>query len=314
MGDEVHGGDAVTVARALGVHPSSILDLSASLNPLAPPVETLAAARLDTLSRYPDDAERADATALMAGAIGVDADRVVLTNGAAEAIAVVAAEHPVGEVVAPEFSLYERHLDRVEPGAPRWRSNPNNPLGTLAASNERAAVWDESFWPLATGTWTRGDDAYRIASLTKLWRCPGLRLGYVIAPDAEGARRLARRQPAWSVSGLALALVAPLLAATDLPGWAAGVAAARAELAALFEAAVGGLLPGGAVVESAANWILVHGAGVLRLPLARQGVLVRDCASFGLAGTIRVAVPDEHGRDRLATGLARVARSYHPRP
>src|SRR3954452_8089253 len=89
MGNEVHGGDAVRVARALGVHPSSILDLSASLNPLAPPVEALAAARLDTLSRYPDDAERADATALMARAIGVDAGRVVLTNGAAEAIAVV---------------------------------------------------------------------------------------------------------------------------------------------------------------------------------------------------------------------------------
>src|SRR3954452_14599560 len=92
MGNEVHGGDAVTVARALDVHPSSILDLSASLNPLAPPVEALAAARLappppppprappagpgapprlDTRSRYPDDAERADATALMARAIGV---------------------------------------------------------------------------------------------------------------------------------------------------------------------------------------------------------------------------------------------------
>src|SRR5215218_4315618 len=118
MRDEVHGGDAVTVARTLGVDPSSILDLSASLNPLAPPVEAVAASRLDTLARYPDDAERAAATALVAAAIGVDADRVVLTNGAAEAIAVVAAEHPVGDVVAPEFSLYERHLRRVERSAP----------------------------------------------------------------------------------------------------------------------------------------------------------------------------------------------------
>jgi histidinol-phosphate/aromatic aminotransferase/cobyric acid decarboxylase-like protein len=67
------------------------------------------------------------------------------------------------------------------------------------------------------------------------------------------------------------------------------------------------------VVESAANWILVHGAAPLRLPLARHGVLVRDCASFGLPGTIRVAVPDEAGHERLATALAEVA-SYHPRP
>ena len=239
--------------------------------------------------------------------MGVDADRLLLTNGAAEAIALVAAEHPVGEVRAPEFSLYERHLERIEPGAPRWRSNPNNPLGTLAGDDERAAVWDESFWPLATGTWTRGDDdAYRLGSLTKLWHCPGLRLGYVVAPDGDEAGRLAARQPAWSVSGLALALVEPLLVRTDLAGWAAGIAVLRAELAALFA--------GYDVVESAANWILVHGAGGLRLPLARQGVLVRDCASFGLPGTIRVAVPDAAGLERLAGALARVGGSYHPRP
>ena len=307
MRTDVHGGDAVTVGRAIGVDPASLLDLSASLNPLAPDVGPLAAAHLDSLNRYPDDTERADATALLAGAIGVDVDHLLLTNGAAEAIALVAAEHPVGDVGAPEFSLYERHLARVEPGAPRWRSNPNNPLGTLAAAADRATVWDESFWPLATGTWSRGDDGcYRLGSLTKLWRCPGLRLGYVIAPAADGARRLAARQPAWSVSSLALALLGPLLDRTDLAGWAAGIAVLRADVAALFAAYD--------VSESAANWILVHGAGGLRLPLARQGVLVRDCASFGLPGTIRVAVPDEAGRERLAAALARAGGSYHPPP
>ena len=54
--------------------------------------------------------------------------------------------------------------------------------------------------------------------------------------------------------------------------------------------------------EAAANWILVEGAAGWRTPLAQQGVLVRDCASFGLPGTIRVAVPD-------ADGLATVARA-----
>jgi histidinol-phosphate/aromatic aminotransferase/cobyric acid decarboxylase-like protein len=305
--EEIHGGDAVSVARAIGVEPGSLLDLSASLNPLAPDVAELAASRLGALSRYPDDSERADATALIAAAIGVDAERLLLTNGAAEGIALVAAEHPVGEVTPPEFSLYERHLQQIVPGAPRWRSNPNNPLGTLAGHDDRAAVWDESFWPLATGTWTRGDDdAFRLGSLTKLWHCPGLRLGYLIAPDGEQARRLAARQPAWSVSGLALALVEPMLARTDLAGWAAAIAGLRAEVAAVFA--------GYEVAESAANWILVHDAGGLRLPLAGAGVLVRDCASFGLPGTIRVAVPDAAGRERLASALARAGGSYHPRP
>jgi threonine-phosphate decarboxylase len=295
-----HGGDVVSVGRALGIDPATILDLSASLNPMAPDVTALAAERLAHLRRYVDDAEVAEATAQLADALGVDADRLVLTNGAAEAIALVAHEQPVGWVEQPEFSLYERHLAELDPDAPRWRSNPNNPLGHLARSVERAGVWDESFYPMATGTWSRGDgDAYRIGSLTKLWACPGLRLGYVVAPSAEGAAALARRQPAWSVNGLALALLAPLLERTDLAGWAVGIARLRR--------AVAGLFAGFDVTESTANWVLVHGAGHLRTPLARQGVLVRDCANFGLPDTIRVAVPDEAGIERLAAALTAVA-------
>jgi threonine-phosphate decarboxylase len=259
---------------------------------------------LDALRRYPDPSERADATGLVAHALGVDPDRLLLTNGAAEAIALVAAEHPVGWVEAPEFSLYGHHLERVEPGAPRWRSNPNNPRGLLAEPADRAGVWDESFWPLATGTWTRGDeDAYRIGSLTKLWHCPGLRLGYVIGPDAAATRRLARRQPAWSVNGLALAVVAPLLADTDLPRWHMAIAGLRAALVALFA--------GFDVQPSTANWILVHGVPGLHDAFLDQRVLVRDCASFGLPGTIRVAVPGDDGRQRLATALAAACDSYH---
>ena len=89
-----------------------------------------------------------------------------------------------GPCEEPEFSLYRRHLPSsrgtvaVEPQQPHRR---------LAAPGDRAAVWDEAFWPLATGTWTRGDadrGAVVVGSLTKVFACPGLRVGYVIAPDA----------------------------------------------------------------------------------------------------------------------------------
>src|SRR5205085_500529 len=83
----------------------------------------------------------------------------------------------------PAVPPYPRPL-RPSPGPGRWRSNPNHPLGTLAAVTDRAAVWDEAFWPLATGTWTRGDadrSAIVVGSLTKVFACPGLRVGYVLA-------------------------------------------------------------------------------------------------------------------------------------
>lgn len=282
-----HGGDGARLAAALGVDPDEVLDLSASLNPVAPDVAALAARHLGSLRRYPDDAE---ATAALAAATGVDVDRVVLTNGGSEAIAVVAAELGVGRVVHPEFSLYERHLARLDATAGRWRSNPRNPTGELADVTEEAAVWDEAFWPIATGTWTRGDGIV-VGSLTKLFACPGLRLGYVLAPDTGVADAVRRRRPAWSVSGLACALLPELLAVADLPRWAEEVAALRAGLV--------GVLDGYDVHAADAPWVLVRGAGDLRERLARRGVLVRDCASFGLRDTARVAVPSEAGLARL---------------
>jgi len=285
-----HGGDGASLAAALGVGVGDVLDLSASLNPCAPDVRPSAARHLDALQRYPDDGP---ATAALADVVGVDADRVVLTNGGSEAIALVAAELGTGWVEPPEFSLYERHL-RIEPGAGRWRSNPRSPTGELAGAGEEAAVWDEAFWPLATGTWTRGDGIV-VGSLTKLFACPGLRAGYVLAPDAAFAAAVRRRRPAWSVGGLACALVPELLGAAEVAVWAKEVSELRT---ALVE-----VLDGFDVHAADAPWVLVHEAGDLREHLARGGVLVRDCASFGLVDTVRIAVPDERGLTRLADAL-----------
>jgi histidinol-phosphate/aromatic aminotransferase/cobyric acid decarboxylase-like protein len=60
-------------------------------------------------------------------------------------------------------------------------------------------------------------------------------------------------------------------------------------------------------MESDANYVLCQRAAGLRDRLARQGVLVRDCASFGLPGTVRVAVPDEAGLARLEEALCGAA-------
>ncbi|MCU1492158.1 MAG: L-threonine 3-O-phosphate decarboxylase [Acidimicrobiaceae bacterium] len=297
-----HGGGIGPLAAALGVELTEILDLSATLNPLAPDVPGLVRTHAESIRRYPDSGH---ATAALAEAIGVDRDRLLLTNGGSEAIALVASELGTASITEPEFSLWRRHLRAVRapkegPQRDQVRSNPNNPTGRLADDDETAACWDEAFFPLVTGQWTRGDadrGSIVVGSLTKLFACPGLRLGYVIGPDPEFITRLGQRQPMWSVSTLATEVLPDLLGSADLRTWSAELAALRNSLAELFGAA-------GFVADAAdAPWILVHEVGWLRDALALRGVLVRDCASFGLHETVRVAVPDAAGLERLERTL-----------
>ncbi len=142
------------VARSLGLDPDDLLDLAMTMNPVAPDPEVVVRRHLGSVRRYPDARE---ATAALAAVAGFDPERVLLTNGGAEAIALVAAELGGARVDEPEFSLYRRHLARIDPALPRFRSNPGNPGGLLAGPDEVAGAWDEAFYPLATGTWTRGD-------------------------------------------------------------------------------------------------------------------------------------------------------------
>ena len=292
----LHGGDGARLAQALGVEPAAVLDLSASLNPLAPDPGPVVARHLDAVGRYPDPGP---ARTALAACMGVEADRLLLTNGGAEAIALVANDLQAGWVDEPEFSLYRRHLRALDPGAGRWRSNPHNPTGLLAGPEETARVWDEAFWPLATGTWTRGDaggGAVVIGSLTKLLACPGLRIGYVLTPTPAMAARLEMSQPQWALNGLAAAALPELLSTVDLPAWAAGTARLRLDLVAILSDA--GYQP----TASDANWVLVCAPG-LRERLAAAAICVRDCASFGLPGTVRIAVPDARGLIRLRKAL-----------
>lgn len=282
-----HGGDASAVARALHLDPHSMLDLSVNLNPVAPDVRPVLARHLDAVASYPDPAA---ATAALAARLSVEPDRVLLTNGGAEAIALVASHLGTVSVAEPEFSLWRRHAT-IGSGAPLARSNPNNPTGLLAAADEVAAVWDEAFFPLATGRWTRGDDALVVGSLTKLLACPGLRVGYVVG-DVDALRR---RQPAWSVNGLVCDALPELLEHVDLPAWAAAIAALRRALVDLLAR------HGFRARPSDAPWVLVDAP--LRERLAPRGVVVRDCTSFGMPDVTRIAVPDERGLQRLEEAL-----------
>jgi histidinol-phosphate/aromatic aminotransferase/cobyric acid decarboxylase-like protein len=286
-----HGGDGERVARALGLPLAEILDLSQSLNPAAPDPRPIVAAHLDGLVRYPDPGA---ATTCLAATMGVAPERLLLTNGGAEAIALVAALRG-GYVREPEFSLHPRS------GGPFWRSNPQSPSGLLASEEERAEVWDEAFYPLATGRWTRGEEgATVVGSLTKVLACPGLRIGYVLA-DPDTITTLGRLQPHWSLNGLAAAALGDLLAGIDVQRHCEQIRSWREELRGVLES------HGLRVRPSDANWLLVE-RGDLRERLAPRGIVVRDCSSFGWPDVTRIAVPDADGIDRVDAALRTLDR------
>lgn len=147
-----------------------------------------------------------------------------------------------------------------------------------------------------------------LRSLTKTYTLPGLRLGYLLA-DAGTVRKAAACQPAWSVNGLAAALVAPLLADHDFARRTdAWLAAERPRLSA----GLGAL--GLEAVPSHANFFLVrHPDGreatrALLPALLRRGVLVRHTESFaGLdGGWLRLALGDAEANERLLAALTDV--------
>jgi histidinol-phosphate/aromatic aminotransferase/cobyric acid decarboxylase-like protein len=244
-------------------------------------------------------------------------------------------------LLEPAFSEFRAALAASGAGAVEWRPGPGRGLavdlaavsGALARSGARAAylaaptspaglavpaadlarlarahpdvqlVLDESFLALSD----RHADAdvplpanvARVRSLTKEHAIPGLRVGYLLAdPGLVAALHAAR--PAWSTSAPAQAAAIAALAEERF------VAESRCRLAADREALRQGLARLGLeALPSVAPYLLFHAgdAGALRRRLLARRILVRDCASFGLPGFIRVAARPESDREVLLASL-----------
>lgn len=314
----VHGGDGEAIARALGLDPAEILDLSTTLNPLTPDPTPILTRHLGRLARYPDPTR---ATTALAERLDVEPERILLTNGGSEAIDLVG-RLLGGRVEEPDFALYPRGpAPSPVPGLtpddpPRWRSNPRSPFGHVETVPESPrsgrTVWDEAFWPLATATWSRRDDRRGdivVGSLTKLLACPGLRMGHLIVPDdAFGERLMAeivRLRAGWPVGGLVCAALPDLLDTVDLPAWTDGLRSLRDHTTERLRAL------GFEVTGSGPTWLLVAGSD-LRARLARHRIVVRDCASFGLPDTIRLGLPSPSSLPTVLEAFGAVADACRP--
>jgi histidinol-phosphate aminotransferase len=202
-----------------------------------------------------------------------------------------------------------------------WLCNPNNPTGTYI---ERDAfmklcttcqhlgamlVIDESYWHFVVPQGTCSALAYIeremetpvlvLRSLTKDYALAGLRLGYIVAPPVV-AQRLQAHLPAWNVSSVAQA--AGCAALTDQEYLNETLGQLMDERLAFFDALTRhGIMH----IPSRTHFCLiqVENAHDVRHRLLVKGLLVRDCASFGLPRFIRVATRQRHEWQQLVTAL-----------
>ena len=191
--------------------------------------------------------------------------------------------------------------------------NPNNPTGTFVAPDSivhwastcpgTLFIVDEAYLTFTASAPSvlsiRHPNMLVLRSMTKAYALAGLRLGYAVgSPDILEALRRAR--PPWSVNALAQAAgIAALQDTAHLTHCLARIAQAKHDFVA------GLCAVGRTPVPSTTHFFLVRvgNGAACRQALLRHGMLVRDCASFGLPAYIRVATRRPEENARLLTAL-----------
>jgi histidinol-phosphate aminotransferase len=201
--------------------------------------------------------------------------------------------------------------------------NPNNPTGAVLppeavarwadAHPEMLLVVDEAYHSFAPGFRSAlavgADNVLVVRSMTKDYALAGLRLGYAVGCQ-HVIDVLTRVRPAWNVNALALAAGVAALSAASQTHLQQSLAALRRAKDALVDGLLAlGLSP----LPSATNFFLVAvGDGAaFRHSLLGEGILVRDCASFGLPAHIRIATRLPEENDRLLAAVRSLLQKGH---
>jgi threonine-phosphate decarboxylase len=343
-GDRHHGAHGGLVSRSLDVSVGDLLDFSQNINPLGTPRSALRAAHRaidEESARYPD-LEYTELRQALSDYLGVTAERVVPTNGGAEALFLAARAAGKGGgalVLEPTFSEYaaaarasgmalvRRVARRREEGfgwdpdslgdlqgiSAVYLCNPNNPTGGALDQGE---VLEAAARVKEAGAVLIVDEAFSdfvpeisVAAMVdeKLWVARSFTKFFAIPGLRLGCLVCddAERVQALQPSWPvnAVAAAAGIFAARDRKFARAAVA----EVARLRERLFMDL---DALAElhplpGAANFLLVRGPDGLAERLARRGVLVRGCGPFEGLGSeyFRVAVRDEVSNGRLVAAI-----------
>ena len=221
--------------------------------------------------------------------------------------------------------------DRLEPFDVVVLGNPNNPTGSFQPLNElielfdrrwiRPKRWivDEAFIEFVAGSehetllgqLTNYPFLIVLRSLTKSWRIPGLRLGFLAT--AGQVEQLRQMQPPWSVNGVVQAWAKHFLVEDRRTEYSASLQTLT-QLREDFQKNLG-RIPGIRVHSSAANFLLLEltdlslDATRIYIGLGYRGILVRVCDSFyGMPKDrfLRVAVRSAFENNRFVDALSAV--------
>lgn len=308
------------------------------------------AKHIDRIGSYPEPRAHSLAAAL-AQHHKLAAEEVLVTNGATEAIYLVAQAYSGQNAYlppSPTFSeyadaslLYGCPLQRLETLDPPsdaegvyWLCNPNNPTGEvypverleqlfarypklLFVLDSSYSYFTEAGLPKASNILKAYPNVLFIASLTKRFAMPGLRLGYVMGVPRVIAQLERYRQP-WSVGALALA-AGQWIVDSGFPSlldrsllWQE-TQRLRSALASISGIELG---------DSATHFFLLHfrwqhqgeplTSGELKELLAQDyGLLVRDCSNFGYTHTtLRIATQRPEDNDLLIAALSELSLRF----
>jgi histidinol-phosphate aminotransferase len=330
MGGDASGDATRRVHGGAGPQGRARWDFSSNGNAAGPCPPALAAVRAADVLHYPDASHQALREQL-AALHGVALHQVLLAASASEfiqRISAVGARLAPGPVQLPalaygDYALAARAHGRALvfddgplPATLRWCAEPSSPLGgdapPPAAPGDRPTVLDLAYAPLrlsGRGLWTAADTraVVQLHSPGKALGLLGVRGAYALLP-AQGA-------VAWDVARWrqALALAAPswplgaqgeaLLRAWALPATQQWVAASHATLRAWRQQLRQALAARGVALRDSVVPFFCARLALCPDAAARHGVAVRDAASFGLPGWVRLNSLSPTGQQALLAAL-----------
>ncbi|MDD4299943.1 MAG: histidinol-phosphate transaminase [Methanomicrobium sp.] len=290
-----------------------VLDFSANLNPFTPDIGWKP--DLSMISLYPDDSYF-ELKKAAARNFGCGEDEICVGNGSVEVIRsffyavlkdgdlVRTDPHTFGEYsLSVKLAGGECTYNEKDSAKVRVICNPNNPTGDLLSKIELLEIAetenskgsllfvDEAFNELANGSETlikKGiKNTFISRSLTKCFSVPGLRIGFGFG-DCDLIDKIEVIRPPWTLNGFAADFALNALNHYDeLEKSRLLIKEEREWLYRKFDEI------GIEYNLSPANFILLNlgrDSSDFTLKMLKEGIFVRDCASFGLPSSVRVAV------------------------